>query len=251
MLVKVLLFLYNIFMVIEMKESFFDYFKEEGKLADEDKKHILEIIEIYKKKNHAYYKTLEKIYGENYDQLNTLVTLTTQEYGQLNNFRYCIKKEIASRYEIKEVNEIRLETDEENKDTLNFDLTMRCLYKKFPALKEEKTLNLVILTSFIDEGKSVEYISQLTKIPMKKIDNILFSHLYLFSYKMPELIDDILERGNYTISQVTSFKFIATQEPFLNETEKELLYNKIVIMHQLEVKKLLKLEEKNKTKILK
>lgn len=173
MLVKVLLFLYNIFVVIEMKECFFDYFKE--------------------------------------DKLD----------------------------------------DEENKDTLNFDLTMCCLYKKFPVLKEEKTLNLVILTSFIDERKSVEYISQLTKIPMKKIDNILLSHLYLFSYKMPELIDDILERGNYTISQVTSFKFIATQEPFLNETEKELLYNKIVIMHQLEVKKLLKLEEKNKTKILK
>ena len=101
MLVKVLLFLYNIFMVIEMKESFFDYFKEEGKLADEDKKHILEIIEIYKKRGHNYYEVLEKIYSGNYDQLNTPLELTYKEKTQFRNFITHIRNKLNSKNQIK------------------------------------------------------------------------------------------------------------------------------------------------------
>ena len=68
---------------------------------------------------------------------------------------------------------------------------------------------------------------------------------------MPELIDDILEIGNFTISQVTSFKFIATQEPFLNNKEKELLYNKMHTLYNPKFHEISKVETKNKTKILK
>ena len=60
----------------KMKKSFFGKF---DKIDEDDKKFILEIIEIYKKKNHDYYKVLVKAYGEEYDGLNTSLELTDRE----------------------------------------------------------------------------------------------------------------------------------------------------------------------------
>ena len=298
----------------KLKPSFFDYFKEDDKLGDEEKKFILEIIEIYKKRGHYYYEVLEKIYGDNYDQLKTPLELTDREKIQLRKFIAHIRNKLNSKNQIKrpkgkkfqpsffdyfkkeEDKKIALglveeykELDHDSYEILtklygdNYDqlvipcpltkeekdkfkafkkdimgkvsnglkLKMCDLYKKFPTLKEEKELDLIVLTCYIDQGKSIESIFELTKISTKQIDNILLRHLYLFSYRMYVVIDDILKRGNYTISQIMSFNFIKMQEPFLNEIEKELLYDKITTLYNCELQNVLKVKDKSKLKTLK
>ena len=200
------------------KQSFFDYFDEQ------DKNFILKIIEKYKEKDSNYYKLLVKRYGETYDCLVVPSLLTKKEKIQLNSFKMAIKKELRG------VKSLKNQTSQ-NED-FNYDLSMSYIYRRFPNLKQEKDADLIILTSFIDKKKSVELISNLTKFSMKKIDFILLKHLYVFSFKMPVIIDEILRRGNYTISQIANFNYIQTQVPFLNDKEKELLYLKMTDLYQ-------------------
>ena len=109
---------------------------------------------------------------------------------------------------------------------------MSYIYRRFPNLKQEKESDLIILTSFIDRKKSVESISNLTKFSIKKIDFTLLKHLYVFSFMIPVVIDEILERGSYTVSQIVNCNYIQTQIPFLSDKEQELLYLKISELYQ-------------------
>ena len=208
----------------KLKPSFFDYFKKE-----EDKKIALGLVEEYKELDHDSYEILTKLYGDNYDQLVIPCPLTKEEKDKFKAFKKDIMGKVSNGLKLK----------------------MCDLYKKFPTLKEEKELDLIVLTCYIDQGKSIESIFELTKISTKQIDNILLRHLYLFSYRMYVVIDDILKRGNYTISQIMSFNFIKMQEPFLNEIEKELLYDKIITLYNCELQNVLKVKDKSKLKTLK
>ena len=114
----------------------------------------------------------------------------------------------------------------------NCNLSMSYIYRRFPNLKQEKESDLIILTSFIDRKKSVESISNLTKFSIKKIDFTLLKHLYVFSFMIPVVIDEILERGSYTVSQIVNCNYIQTQIPFLSDKEQELLYLKISELYQ-------------------
>ena len=78
----------------------------------------------------------------------------------------------------------------------------------------------------------MESISNLTKFSIKKIDFTLLKHLYVFSFMIPVVIDEILERGSYTVSQIVNCNYIQTQIPFLSDKEQELLYLKISELYQ-------------------
>ena len=226
------------------KQSFFDYF------AGQDKDFVLKIIEKYKEKDSNYYKVLVKEYGERYDCLVVPSRLTKKEQNQLDNFKITIRKELQNNNLFVKSPEIQTSQNED----FNYDLSMSYIYRRFPNLKQEKEADLIILTSFINKKKSVESISALTKFPIKKIDFILLKHLYVFSFKMPEIIEDILRRGSYTVSQIVNFNYIQTQVPFLNDKEKELLYLKMVELYQNQLSDVLKFsdkEMKHKIKTLK
>ena len=216
------------------KQSFFDYF------AQQDKNFVLKIIEKYKEKDSNYYKVLVKEYGETYDCLVVPSCLTKKEKQQLDNFKLTIRKELQNNNLFVKSPEIQTSQNED----FNYNLSMSYIYRRFPNLKQEKDANLIILTSFIDKKKSVESISALTKFPIKKIDFILLKHLYVFSFKMPEIIEDILRRGTYTVSQIVNFNYIQTQVPFLNDKEKELLYLKMVELYQNQLSDVLKFSDK-------
>ena len=215
-------------------QSFFDYFDKN------DHALVLGIIEEYKKINHDYYKVLVKEYGETYDCLVVPSCLTKKEKQQLDNFKLTIRKELQNNNLFVKSPEIQTSQNED----FNYNLSMSYIYRRFPNLKQEKDANLIILTSFIDKKKSVESISALTKFPIKKIDFILLKHLYVFSFKMPEIIEDILRRGTYTVSQIVNFNYIQTQVPFLNDKEKELLYLKMVELYQNQLSDVLKFSDK-------
>ena len=222
------------------KQSFFDYFEEK------DKPLVLEIIEEYKEKDSDYYKVLIKEYGEQYDSLVVPSLLNDREKNRLRDFKSAIREKLQ---DIKSTKNQTLQNED-----FNYDLSMSYIYRRFPNLKQEKEADLIILTSFINKKKSVESISALTKFPIKKIDFILLKHLYVFSFKMPEIIEDILRRGSYTVSQIVNFNYIQTQVPFLNDKEKELLYLKMVELYQNQLSDVLKFsdkEMKHKMKTLK
>ena len=222
------------------KQSFFDYFEEK------DKPLVLEIIEEYKEKDSDYYKVLIKEYGEQYDSLVVPSLLNDREKNRLRDFKSAIREKLQ---DIKSTKNQTLQNED-----FNYDLSMSYIYRRFPNLKQEKEADLIILTSFINKKKSVESISALTKFPIKKIDFILLKHLYVFSFKMPEIIEDILRRGSYTVSQIVNFNYIQTQVPFLNDKEKELLYLKMVELYQNQLSDVLKFsdkEMKHKIKTLK
>ena len=212
------------------KQSFFDYFEEK------DKPLILEIIEEYKEKDSDYYKLLVKEYGEQYDSLVVSSLLNDREKNRLRDFKSVIREKLQ---DVKSTKNQTLQNED-----FNYDLSMSYIYRRFPNLKQEKEADLIILTSFINKKKSVESISALTKFPIKKIDFILLKHLYVFSFKMPEIIEDILRRGTYTVSQIVNFNYIQTQVPFLNDKEKELLYLKMVELYQNQLSDVLKLSDK-------
>ena len=212
------------------KQSFFDYFEEK------DKPLILEIIEEYKEKDSDYYKLLVKEYGEQYDSLVVSSLLNDREKNRLRDFKSVIREKLQ---DVKSAKNQTLQNED-----FNYDLSMSYIYRRFPNLKQEKEADLIILTSFINKKKSVESISALTKFPIKKIDFILLKHLYVFSFKMPEIIEDILRRGTYTVSQIVNFNYIQTQVPFLNDKEKELLYLKMVELYQNQLSDVLKLSDK-------
>ena len=216
------------------KQSFFDYF------AQQDKNFVLKIIEKYKEKDSNYYKVLVKEYGEHYDCLVVPSRLTKKEQNQLDNFKITIRKELQNNNLFVKSPEIQTSQNED----FNYDLSMSYIYRRFPNLKQEKDADLIILTSFIDKKKSVELISNLTKFSMKKIDFILLKHLYVFSFKMPVIIDEILRRGSYTVSQVVNFNYIQTQVSFLNDKEKELLYLKMEDLYQNQLSKVLEFSDK-------
>ena len=222
------------------KISFFDYFEEK------DKPLVLEIIEEYKEKDSDYYKVLIKEYGEQYDSLVVPSLLNDREKNRLRDFKSAIREKLQ------DIKSPEIQTLQ-NED-FNYDLSMSYIYRRFPNLKQEKEADLIILTSFINKKKSIESISALTKFPIKKIDFILLKHLYVFSFKMPEIIEDILRRGTYTVSQIVNFNYIQTQVPFLNDKEKELLYLKMVELYQNQLSDVLKFsdkEMKHKIKTLK
>ena len=222
------------------KQSFFDYFEEK------DKPLVLEIIEEYKEKDSDYYKVLIKEYGEQYDSLVVPSLLNDREKNRLRDFKSAIREKLQ------DIKSPEIQTLQ-NED-FNYDLSMSYIYRRFPNLKQEKEADLIILTSFINKKKSIESISALTKFPIKKIDFILLKHLYVFSFKMPEIIEDILRRGTYTVSQIVNFNYIQTQVPFLNDKEKELLYLKMVELYQNQLSDVLKFsdkEMKHKIKTLK
>ena len=222
------------------KQSFFDYFEEK------DKPLVLEIIEEYKEKDSDYYKVLIKEYGEQYDSLVVPSLLNDREKNRLRDFKSAIREKLQ---DIKSTKNQTLQNED-----FNYDLSMSYIYRRFPNLKQEKEADLIILTSFINKKKSVESISALTKFPIKKIDFILLKHLYVFSFKTPEIIEDILRRGSYTVSQIVNFNYIQTQVPFLNDKEKELLYLKMVELYQNQLSDVLKFsdkEMKHKIKTLK
>ena len=212
------------------KQSFFDYFEEK------DKPLVLEIIEEYKEKDSDYYKVLIKEYGEQYDSLVVPSLLNDREKNRLRDFKSAIREKLQ---DIKSTKNQTLQNED-----FNYDLSMSYIYRRFPNLKQEKEADLIILTSFINKKKSVESISALTKFPIKKIDFILLKHLYVFSFKMPEIIEDILRRGSYTVSQIVNFNYIQTQVPFLNDKEKELLYLKMVELYQNQLSDVLKFSDK-------
>ena len=222
------------------KQSFFDYFDEK------DKDFVLKIIEEYKEKDSDYYKVLIKEYGEQYDSLVVPSLLNDREKNRLRDFKSAIREKLQ------DIKSPEIQTLQ-NED-FNYDLSMSYIYRRFPNLKQEKEADLIILTSFINKKKSIESISALTKFPIKKIDFILLKHLYVFSFKMPEIIEDILRRGTYTVSQIVNFNYIQTQVPFLNDKEKELLYLKMVELYQNQLSDVLKFsdkEMKHKIKTLK
>ena len=212
------------------KQSFFDYFEEK------DKPLVLEIIEEYKEKDSDYYKVLIKEYGEQYDSLVVPSLLNDREKNRLRDFKSVIREKLQ---DVKSTKNQTLQNED-----FNYDLSMSYIYRRFPNLKQEKEADLIILTSFINKKKSVESISALTKFPIKKIDFILLKHLYVFSFKMPEIIEDILRRGTYTVSQIVNFNYIQTQVPFLNDKEKELLYLKMVELYQNQLSDVLKFSDK-------
>ncbi len=212
------------------KQSFFDYFEEK------DKPLVLEIIEEYKEKDSDYYKVLIKEYGEQYDSLVVPSLLNDGEKNRLRDFKSVIREKLQ---DVKSTKNQTLQNED-----FNYDLSMSYIYRRFPNLKQEKEADLIILTSFINKKKSVESISALTKFPIKKIDFILLKHLYVFSFKMPEIIEDILRRGTYTVSQIVNFNYIQTQVPFLNDKEKELLYLKMVELYQNQLSDVLKFSDK-------
>jgi len=71
------------------KASFFYYFKEE------DKKIVLMLLEEYKKINHPYYKLLNKLYGDNYNEIDESIELTREDKKILCNFKQQIKTKVS------------------------------------------------------------------------------------------------------------------------------------------------------------
>ena len=211
-------------LVSNQKQSFFDYFDQK------DYDSVLKIIEEYKKLNHEDYKLLVREYGEHYDSLVVPSPLNDKEKIQLSNFKMTIKEKLQN--DNLSINSVKNETQNLQDKNFNCNLSMSYIYRRFPNLKQEKESDLIILTSFIDRKKSVESISNLTKFSIKKIDFTLLKHLYVFSFMIPVVIDEILERGSYTVSQIVNCNYIQTQIPFLSDKEQELLYLKISELYQ-------------------
>ena len=211
-------------LVSNQKQSFFDYFDQK------DYDSVLKIIEEYKKLNHEDYKLLVREYGEHYDCLVVPSPLNDKEKIQLSNFKMTIKEKLQN--DNLSINSVKNETQNLQDKNFNCNLSMSYIYRRFPNLKQEKESDLIILTSFIDRKKSVESISNLTKFSIKKIDFTLLKHLYVFSFMIPVVIDEILERGSYTVSQIVNCNYIQTQIPFLSDKEQELLYLKISELYQ-------------------
>ena len=211
-------------LVSNQKQSFFDYFDQK------DYDSVLKIIEEYKKLNHEDYKLLVREYGEHYDCLVVPSPLNDKEKIQLSNFKMTIKEKLQN--DNLSINFVKNETQNLQDKNFNCNLSMSYIYRRFPNLKQEKESDLIILTSFIDRKKSVESISNLTKFSIKKIDFTLLKHLYVFSFMIPVVIDEILERGSYTVSQIVNCNYIQTQIPFLSDKEQELLYLKISELYQ-------------------
>ena len=173
---------------------------------------------------------LVREYGEHYDCLVVPSPLNDKEKIQLSNFKMTIKEKLQN--DNLSINFVKNETQNLQDKNFNCNLSMSYIYRRFPNLKQEKDANLIILTSFIDRKKSVESISNLTKFSIKKIDFTLLKHLYVFSFMIPVVIDEILERGSYTVSQIVNCNYIQTQIPFLSDKEQELLYLKISELYQ-------------------
>ena len=211
-------------LVSNQKQSFFDYFDQK------DYDSVLKIIEEYKKLNHEDYILLVREYGEHYDCLVVPSPLNDKEKIQLSNFKMTIKEKLQN--DNLSINSVKNETQNLQDKNFNCNLSMSYIYRRFPNLKQEKESDLIILTSFIDRKKSVESISNLTKFSIKKIDFTLLKHLYVFSFMIPVVIDEILERGSYTVSQIVNCNYIQTQIPFLSDKEQELLYLKISELYQ-------------------
>lgn len=98
---------------------------------------------------------------------------------------------------------------------------MDTLYKIYPKLKKEEGKNLIVLTCLIDKNMSVEEISSLTKLSLKTIDSIVISHLYLFDENVSKIMNEILERGYYSPSQIISIISLRGQIQYLNSLKLE------------------------------
>lgn len=257
----------------QQKHNFLDYF------AKEDQAFALGIIENYKEKNHVYYSILVKVYGEHYDNLNTLVSLTKKEINDLNNFRQIIEIKIETMKQSREkkTRNIRKNSfldyfekedqplalkiieeykeknkDEETTSPTEYNISMTALYEKFPRLRQEQITTLIVLTKFIEEREDVNTISEFTELPIQKIDYILLTHLYLFGYNMIKVIDEVLARGNYKAQQLTSIKFVETQTSYLNDKQKELLFLKTTKLYIQELNRTLSFQnEEIKEKVKK
>lgn len=146
-----------------------------------------------------------KKFGEHYDTINLDVQLTDEEKKLLEFIRKEIQKKLKRKQPVK----------------YNFKKSMDTLYKIYPKLKKEEEKNLIVLFCLIDKNMSVEEISSLTKLSLKTIDSIVISHLYLFDENVSKIVNEILERGYYSSSQIINIISLRGQIQYLNSLKLE------------------------------
>lgn len=180
-------------------KSFLSFFDKNNQ------KKVIHILNRFQIDHPEYYQLVVKKFGEHYDTINLDVQLTDEEKKLLEFIRKEIQKKLKRKQPVK----------------YNFKKSMDTLYKIYPKLKKEEKKNLIVLSCLIDKNMSVEEISSLTKLSLKTIDSIVISHLYLFDENVSKIVNEILERGYYSSSQIINIISLRGQIQYLNSLKLE------------------------------